>query len=88
MRDFRPPARSLPRSVGHHREWVDACKTGSATRSNFDFAANLTESLLLGLICVRLGGGKLRWDRDAMRITNQPDANQLLHYPYRQGWSL
>lgn len=88
MRDFRPPARFLPRSVGHHREWVDACKTGSATRSNFDFAANLTESLLLGLICVRLGGGKLRWDRDGMRVTNQPGANELLHYPYRPGWIL
>ena len=88
MRDFRPPARTLPRSVGHHREWVDACKTGSPTRSHFDFAANLTESLLLGLICVRLGGGKLRWDRDRMLVTNRPEANELLHYAYRPGWSL
>ena len=88
MREYQLPPKTLPRSVGHYREWVDACKTGSATRSNFDFASILTESLLLGLICVRLGGKKLTWDSAAARVTNRPEANDFLHYQYREGWSL
>lgn len=28
---FQPPAPTIPPSVGHHREWIDACKTGSPT---------------------------------------------------------
>jgi predicted dehydrogenase len=88
MQEYRRPPKSLPRSVGHHREWVDACKTGSATRSNFDFAGPLTEAVLLGSVCVRNGGGRLDWDSAAMKITNAPKANGFLHYTYREGWSL
>ncbi len=85
-KEYRRPAATLPRSVGHYREWVLACKTGSTTQSNFEFAGPLTESVLLGSLCIRLGGGVLHWDRESMEITNSPPANALLHYPYRQGW--
>jgi hypothetical protein len=78
----------LPRSIGHHQEWIEACKTGSATRSNFDFAGTLTEAVLLGSVCVHNGGAKLSWDSENLKITNDPDANKLLHYEYRKGWSL
>ncbi len=88
MQEYQRPPKTLPRSVGHWREWVDACKTGSPTRSNFDFAGPLTEAVLLGSLCVRQGGGKLIWDGTNMKITNVPKANEFLHYPYRDGWSL
>jgi predicted dehydrogenase len=88
MRRYRPPPKSLPRSVGHHQEWLDACKHGTPTRSNFDFAGRLTEAVLLGTVCVRLGGAKLVWDSAALRVTNLPEANRLLHYEYRPGWTL
>ena len=26
---FVPPAKSIPDSIGHHAEWIRACKTGS-----------------------------------------------------------
>jgi predicted dehydrogenase len=87
-REYQRPPKTLPRSVGHHREWVDACKTGSATRSNFDFAGPLTETVLLGSVCVRHGGEKLLWDSANLKFTNVPEANELLHYPYRPGWTL
>jgi hypothetical protein len=67
---------------------VEACKNGSPTRSNFEFAGLLTEALLLGTISVRLEGEKLYWDRDNMKITNNTLANEYLHYQYRDGWSL
>jgi predicted dehydrogenase len=83
----RPP--SDPTAIErHHAEWVAACKTGSPTRSNFAFASRVTETVLLGALCVRHGGKPLHWDAAAMKFTNDARANSLLHYAYRPGWSL
>jgi len=87
-RDYKRPPQTLPRSIGHYQEWVQACKTGSPTRSNFAFSGLLTEAVLLGSVCIRNGGDKLLWDAESMKITNDPDANKYLHYEYRKGWSL
>jgi len=86
-KDYKRPPKTLPRSVGHHKEWLLACRTGSPTRSNFDFAGPLTEAVLLGVVCVRNGGDKLMWDSGKV-VTNDPDANRFLHYEYRKGWAL
>jgi predicted dehydrogenase len=87
-KEYRRPPKTLPRSVGHHQEWIQACKAGTPTRSNFDFAGPLTEAVLLGSVCVRLGGEKLVWDSANLKVTNVQQANQLLHYKYREGWTL
>ena len=89
MRDYRRPPKTLPRSIGHHAEWIKACKEGTPTRSDFaEFAGPLTEAVLLGTVCVRMGGGKLYWDSENLKVTNSSEANHLLHYEYRKGWSL
>ncbi len=88
MKAYEPPPKTLPRSIGHHKEWIQACKTGSSTRSNFEFAGPLTEAVLLGTVCVRTGGKRLIWDSANMKITNVPEANEYLHYEYRSGWTL
>jgi len=88
MRAYKRPEKTLPRSIGHHKEWVEACKKGTPTESNFAFAGPLTETLLLGLISVRLGGKKLCWDSANMKVTNETEANGYIHYEYRQGWTL
>jgi predicted dehydrogenase len=85
---YQRPPKTLPRSIGHYKEWIQACKTGSPTRSNFDFAGPLTEAVLLGSVCIRNGGDKLVWDSANLKITNDPDANKYLHFEYRKGWSL
>jgi hypothetical protein len=87
-REYQRPPKSLPRSVGHHQEWIDACKTGSATRSNFVFAGPLTEAVLLGSVCICNGGDKLVWNTEKMEFTNDPDANKFLDYEHRDGWKL
>lgn len=87
MRQYKRPPKTLPRSIGHHKEWVEACKGNAATRSNFDFAGPLTEAVLLGTIAVRTGE-KLNWDCQNLKITNVPDANKYLHRQYRPGWTL
>lgn len=88
MQSYKLPPKTLPRSIGHHQEWIEACKKGTPTRSNFDFAGPLTEAVLLGLISVRLGGKKLVWDSENLLVKNIPEANDYLHYQYREGWSL
>ena len=88
MKAYRRPPKILPRSIGHHNEWVKACKEGTPTRSNFDFAGPLTEAVLLGTVCVRLGGRRLLWDSANLKVTNVPEANKYLHYEYRPGWTL
>ncbi len=88
MRDYARPPKTLPRSIGHHQEWLRACKEGTPTESSFAFAGPLTEAVLLGTVCVRRGGGQLLWDAANLKITNAPEANELLHYEYRQGWTL
>ncbi len=87
-REYRRPAPTLPRSPGHYEEFIRACKTGSPTASNFDFAGPLTEAVLLGMVAVRHGGTPLEWDPVNLRIPNEPEANRYLHYEYRPGWTL
>jgi hypothetical protein len=88
MQGYQRPPKTLPRSIGHHQEWLEACKHGTPTRSSFDFAGPLTEAVLLGTVCVRMGGQQLAWDSQNLRVTNVADANQYVHYEYRKGWTL
>ncbi len=84
---FEPPRPTIPESVGHWREWVAACKTGSATGCNFDYSGALTEAMLLGNVAFR-AGRKLQWDAAALKATNCPEADQFIRREYRPGWTL
>ena len=89
MKAYQRPPKTLPRSIGHHNEWIKACKEGTPTRSAFDsFAGPLTEAVLLGTVCVRSGGERLLWDSANLKVTNSDKANEYLHYDYRAGWTL
>ena len=37
-KQYGTPPMTLPRSAGHHLEWIEACKGGPAAGSNFDWA--------------------------------------------------
>lgn len=88
MKAYGRPPKTLPRSPGHYKEFVDACRGGPAPGSNFvDHAGILSETPLLANVAVR-AGKKLLWDGPNMKITNDEAANKLLHREYRQGWSL
>src|SRR5215475_10742558 len=87
-KEYERPPKTLPRSIGHYKEWLQACRTGSPTESNFDFAGPLTETVLLGTVCIRNGGDKIVWDSANLKITNDDEANRFLHQEYREGWKL
>jgi len=85
--DFTPPEETIPNSIGHHREWIKACKDGSPTTCNFDYSGALTEAVLLGTVAYRLGE-KLEWDAKTLKATNCPDADALINKEYRAGWEV
>jgi len=87
MQAYQRPPKTIPRSIGHYREWIAACKGGPPAGSNFDYAAPLTELVLLGCAAVR-AGEKLYWDAANMRFPNFPGADQYLTKNYRAGWNL
>jgi predicted dehydrogenase len=85
--DFKAPEPSLPRSPGHHAEWILACKTGSPTGTHFGYAGPLTELVLLGIVAFRTGQ-RIEWDSANMRARNCPEAEPLIRREYRPGWVL
>jgi predicted dehydrogenase len=86
--DFTPPEPSIPRSKGHHRDWIDAVKGGPAAGSNFEYAARLTEITLLGVLSLRLGGEKIYWDAKQMKVKGMPEADVFIREPVRDGWEM
>ncbi len=84
---FAPPAPTIPDSVGHHEEWIRACKSGSPTLSNFEYAGALSEAVLLGNVAHRVGQ-KIEWDAPNARVTNCPAAEQFVQHHYRRGWKI
>ena len=87
MKDYKMPPQFLTRSPGHYRDWLRACKGGEPSCSNFDVAAPFTEWVLLGVIALHFEG-KLLWDGEAGRFTNNDDANRFLRPAVRDGWRL
>jgi predicted dehydrogenase len=85
--DFAPPKPFIPDSVGHYKEWVEACKSGARTTCHFGYSGPLTEAVLLGTVSYRLGK-PLTWDAKALRAVNEPDAERLLHKEYRKPYTL
>lgn len=84
---FQPPAPTIANSIGHHNEWVLACKTGSSTTCNFDYSGALSEAVLLGNVAYR-AGRKLTWDAAKLQATDCEPANGFLKREYRRGWEI
>ncbi len=88
FRNFKKPTPSLPRSTGHHREWVEACKGGRKAFSNFvDHASSLTETLLLGNVAIRVGK-RIVWDTEKLQVVDNREAARFIRREYRKGWTL
>ncbi len=88
MNSFKQPPKTLPRSPGNEREWLEACK-GSKVKpgGNFEFSGMVTETLLLGNAAVR-SGQKLNWDRSNLKVTNSDVGQAYVRPERRSGWEL
>ncbi|MCB1128391.1 MAG: Gfo/Idh/MocA family oxidoreductase, partial [Verrucomicrobiae bacterium] len=86
-RAYEPPAPSIPRSKGHHRDWINACKGGPPASSNFVNAARLTEIVLLGAVAMQTGA-TVYWDGPHLTARGLPEAEPIVHGHFRDGWGL
>jgi predicted dehydrogenase len=84
---FQPPKATIPNSIGHHKEWVEACKTGGPTTCNFDYSGALTEAVLLGNVAYRFGK-TLNWNAKELKAVGEPDVDKFIRKEYRKPWSL
>jgi predicted dehydrogenase len=87
FKEFKPPAPYIPDSIGHHNEWIRACKTGSPTTCNFGYAGPLTEAVLLGNVAYRTGH-KIEWNPPVLKVKNSQQAMNYIRTEYRKGWEL
>jgi predicted dehydrogenase len=97
--DLKVPEPSLPRiegvtssrqtDAGQKREWVQAIRAGkpSLALSNFDYAATMTESMLLGNIAVR-SGQTIEYKPETGEIAGDSSASQYLKPYIRKGWEI
>lgn len=77
-----------PSRANNTPNYVRAFKGGPATNGNFLLAGPISEAFNLAAISLRLGGRRLLWDPNAMKVTNIPEANRYLTREYRKGWEL
>ncbi len=81
------PPETLPRSPGHHKEWVEACQGKGKTFSGFEIGGPLTELMQLANLAT-LAPGPVEYDTVSGRVLNSAIADELLHRPYREPWKL
>ena len=88
MDAYKQPAKTLPRSPGNEREWLNACKDSKLkTGGNFEFEGLVTETLLLGNVAVR-SGQKFSWDHASLKANNSDFAQKDIRPERRKGWEL
>lgn len=79
------------------REWIEAFKGGTPSAGNFLNARDVTETICLAGVALRISRKNfrannttppLKWDSKNMKVTNIPEANEYLYREYRDGWKL
>ena len=91
MKAYKQPPPKLPRSIGHDREWIEACKGNGRPGANFEFSGPVTEALLLGSVALQ-AGERLHWDSEKLAVSSVTStvtsANRYIRRKYRGEWSL
>ena len=89
MKEYKKPDPTIPRipNQNHAQNWIDACKGGEPSCSNFDYAGPFTEMVNFGNLIVK-SGKKLRWDNIKGVVTNVRNAAAIVSKEYRKGWEL
>jgi predicted dehydrogenase len=81
------PEPTIPRvGTGPQLEWINAIKgDGPMPGSNFDYASDLTEMVLLGALAQKTNSD-IDYDAENMKATNHPEFDGLLKELVREGW--
>jgi predicted dehydrogenase len=81
------PDAFLPKSSGHHQEWIAACKGVGRTSCDFSYGGRLTEICLLGNLAIRTGE-TIEWDPENLTAKNGINVSRFVRRTYRDGWPL
>ncbi len=73
----------MKEGVKHYHQFVDACLGAAETSAPFSYAAQLTETILLGVIAGRFPNRVLNWDSERA-LFKEEEVNALLDAPYRE----
>ena len=84
-KDYKPPVPTIAKSIGHHKEWLEAIRGTGKPLCEFGYAGPLTEAVLLGNVSYRAGGAELAWDTKT-GTTGNKDADVFLTRDVRKGW--
>ncbi len=87
--EFKAPLPTIPRSIGHRPEWIQACKDHKPedAKAGFAYSGPFTEALLVGNLAVRLQK-RIEWDAGRMSAPNAPEADALIRKRYRDGFGI
>jgi predicted dehydrogenase len=88
-KEFQPPPATIPRSIGHRPEWIQACKDHKPedAKAGFAYSGPFTEALLVGNLALRLQK-RIEWDAANMKASNAAEADELIHKRYRHGFDI
>ena len=82
------PEARYPRSPGIRQEWLEAIRKGGRAGSDIvNYAASLTEMVLLGNLAIR-AQGRIVWDSERMRVRNRALPEDWIQPVYREPWAL
>jgi len=86
LKSWTPPPKTLPRSPGNEREWIDACKGENVVcGANFEYSAKITETILLGNVAQRVGK-QVKWDCANLTVVDSAAAQTFIRPEYRGDW--
>lgn len=91
MLKYTRPTPWIKRGSGDiYEDWIIAIKNNTKSSNDFEHSGNLGEIMALASIAVKMAPKNitLEYDGENMRFTNSDEANDLLHYEYRRGWTL
>jgi hypothetical protein len=77
--------KTIPRTQGINRDWIDAIRNGKKACSDFSYAGPLTETILLGTLAIRTGK-TVKWNAKKLEIIGNPEAAKLINPQAREGW--
>ena len=77
--------KTIPRTQGIHRDWVESIRNGKKSCSDFSYSAPLTEAILLGTLAIRTGK-TVKWNAEKLEIIDNPEAAKLINPEAREGW--
>jgi len=88
LRDLASVPKSIPRSPGHHRNFLDCVKSRGLTESNLPYVVPMTTPMFFGRIGLILRRDTLRWDAGRERFVGDDEATRLLGRVMREPWAL